>query len=633
MNDTDIEAMVARLEAHSAAHPWRYRIHVAALVLLGFVIVLAVAGGAGLLLLLVLATVLALLWSGSPAVWLLVAKLGKLLLLLIWPLWSVLKQSMQSLFTRFDPPQGLVVGRAQAPVLFEQLDRLRRELKGPPVHEVQVFDEVQAAVVQHPRLGLVGWPRNYLRLGLPLLEALSPDEALAVVAHEYGHLRGAHGRFGAFVYRLRLSWSALLDQTARAEGRLGRWSSAWLRRFVPHFNAYTQVLARAEEYAADQTSVRWVGAAAAANALKRVNLAAAAWSQWHDELFRGVRDQPSPPTDRAQRWAALCRHSDPRAGNWWVQAADRPAEVMDTHPTPRRRLLAMGLGADAVEATPPPLAGPSAAEAWFGPGVASLREQLQQRWHESIAEDWTERHSEHRQWLARVAELQALPERDHAAELELLNLRLRTEPEADLRAPLQARVDAEPDNALAHYLLGLAQLRADDVQGLQSLERVIALDPPSTKPACERAWEWLRSRDRDAAAHWQQRWHERHALEQARDRQLEKVSPTDRLAPPALDDAARHEVLRLLATQQAVRRAWVVRRLIDADPTVVVHLVVLELGWWARLRRQHADIVSALARQPWPMGCHLLTAHTRRRPKAEKVDGAWCAVNPRTASA
>jgi hypothetical protein len=51
---------------------------------------------------------------------------------------------------------------------------MRRQMKGPRFHRVLVVDEVNAAVVQRPAFGLVGWPRNHLLLGLPLLEALSP---------------------------------------------------------------------------------------------------------------------------------------------------------------------------------------------------------------------------------------------------------------------------------------------------------------------------------------------------------------------------------------------------------------------------------------------------------------------------
>ena len=50
---------------------------------------------------------------------------------------------------------------------------------------------------------------NYLTVGLPLLLAIDRPRILAVMAHEYGHLRGGHGRFAAWIYRTRLSWARL----------------------------------------------------------------------------------------------------------------------------------------------------------------------------------------------------------------------------------------------------------------------------------------------------------------------------------------------------------------------------------------------------------------------------------------
>lgn len=44
-----------------------------------------------------------------------------------------------------------------------------------------------------------------LYVGRRLLQALSEEEAMAVVAYEYGHLVGHHSRFGGFIYRFRIA--------------------------------------------------------------------------------------------------------------------------------------------------------------------------------------------------------------------------------------------------------------------------------------------------------------------------------------------------------------------------------------------------------------------------------------------
>src|SRR6185436_18953469 len=116
-------------------------------------------------------------------------------------------------------------------------------------------------------------------LGLPLLEALSPEEALAVVAHEYGHLAGSHSRFAAFIYRLRHSWETIQALSQQWQGWAARPLQAVVRWYAPYFNAYTFVLARANEYQADAASAELVGAGVATSALKRVNISS---SQYDD---------------------------------------------------------------------------------------------------------------------------------------------------------------------------------------------------------------------------------------------------------------------------------------------------------------------------------------------------------------
>jgi Zn-dependent protease with chaperone function len=192
MEIDDFKRMVARLEQESVRAPQQYRMKVASLAVLGFAILGLVLATAGFGLVALAGIAGALLFTGGGAL-ILLLKLGKLLFLLAIPLWFTLKSAVKALFVRLPAPVGREITREQAPALFDALDDMRRAMSGPRFHHVLVVDEVNAAVVQRPAFGLVGWPRNYLLLGLPLLECVSPDEAMAIVAHEYGHLAGSHG--------------------------------------------------------------------------------------------------------------------------------------------------------------------------------------------------------------------------------------------------------------------------------------------------------------------------------------------------------------------------------------------------------------------------------------------------------
>ena len=78
-------------------------------------------------------------------------------------------------------------------------------------------------------------------------------------------------------HKVRFVTAASLFDGHAVIGQWPGWVGAGARKalgwYVPYFNAYTFVLARANEYQADRASADLVGADVAAHALKRVNLA------------------------------------------------------------------------------------------------------------------------------------------------------------------------------------------------------------------------------------------------------------------------------------------------------------------------------------------------------------------------
>jgi Zn-dependent protease with chaperone function len=409
-------------------------------------------------------------------------------------------------------PQGREITRADAPALFESLDDMRRKMDGPRFHHVLVVNEVNAAVVQRPAFGLVGWPRNYLLLGLPLLECLASDEAMAVVAHEYGHLAGSHGRFSAFIYRLRHTWGTVQAYLDHFQGWLARLVSPLVRWYAPYFNAYTFVLARADEYNADAASSQLVGPGSAAHALKRVNLVAPRYEQFMDKTFERVSDESTPPPDLLHAWAEHTREEIEEASTkrWLDDALDREGHFTDTHPTLRARLSALSQGDDMLEAPPPAIAGKTASQVWFGPSLDTLRSELQGQWVAQVSQAWTERYAQTQAERTRLQELKDMPGRDPEQQIEMLRLTMRREPAVDVRQPLADFNLANRDHALGLYLEGIARLAKDERDGLALLDRAMEVDPDATEAACEGAFAFLMERkETELANEYAARWRSR----------------------------------------------------------------------------------------------------------------------------
>src|SRR6516225_6217609 len=150
-----------------------------------------------------------------------------------------------AMWVRLDPPKGRPIANSDAPELFALIDKLRRALGAPRFHHVLITEDFNAAVVQFPRLGLLGWYRNTLLIGLPLMKALNRQ-----------HLAGGHGRLGNWIYRLRFGW-ARLAQALQQRRSLGSFAFVpFFKWYAPYFSAVSFPLARANEYEADAALAR-----------------------------------------------------------------------------------------------------------------------------------------------------------------------------------------------------------------------------------------------------------------------------------------------------------------------------------------------------------------------------------------
>lgn len=241
MNREEFEALVGRMEASASKHPLLYRWRVIGWAALGYGYLFAVV-----LTLLAAGVALVLMVRRHPVL------AGKVLLLIV----PVLVVIIRALWVRFPAPDGERVTHADAPELFSLLAAIAKQLRTPRIHVVLVTPELNAAVTQIPRLGFLGWHRNYLLLGLPLMKGLTVEQFQAVIAHEMGHLSRGHARLGNWIYRLRLIWARLQDAYSEQTGASAAVIKTFFTWYSPRFKAISFPLARANEFEADAASAK-----------------------------------------------------------------------------------------------------------------------------------------------------------------------------------------------------------------------------------------------------------------------------------------------------------------------------------------------------------------------------------------
>jgi Zn-dependent protease with chaperone function len=608
MDNTRFDSLISRLEITARAHPRRYVVSVLAVALLGFAVlgfaVLYALAPAALLAALGMAVVL----TGGKAL-ILLLKLGKLLLLLVIPAWLMIKSSVQMLFARFPRPEGRELTPAEAPALFARVEELRRQLRGPRIHRVLLTDELNAAIVQHPRFGLFGWEENYLILGFQYLQIMSEEEALSVVAHEYGHLSGRHGRLAGFIYRFRSAWGRMqqlseqwTDWGSRAVSRLFRW-------YAPYFNAYTFVLARQGEYTADRVAAEVAGADHAANALMRGAIAA----QFEDQVFwpavgRLVADHPQPIADRGAFWVKTIddKLDEPARQRYLEAARQEETGHLDTHPSLSDRLRAIGVAGDegaALRLAPPPR---TAAQAWLGASLPAIQGEFDRAWQERAADYWKERHQrlqECREGLAKLQEQETLTVEE---QWDVIEFTRELDPDADPLPLLNALLQQMPDHASALYRRGTLLLQRGDEAGLADLERLMEKDHDAILASCEAAWRFCSERDPERAEQYRARWSARSDYEDQVNAEFRSLPSGADLAPHDLGEEQVRQIRSIVDEHgKRVKRAYLMRRILKADSRLHDYVLAFELGG-VTLGDRSQETVHALAEQEFPVKCFVV---------------------------
>ncbi|HEX9391276.1 MAG TPA: M48 family metallopeptidase [Usitatibacteraceae bacterium] len=493
MDRDEYEGLIRRLEAESLSRPLAFRNKVLAISAAAYVALFATLGGiAGLLYwILVHAS-----WRHHAAA---MVKVGILALMMLPVFFVVLRM----LLMRLPKPEGREIGRSEAPKLFEVIDKMRHKLRGPPIHHVLIDRDYNAAIVQRPRFGLFGGHVNYLILGLPFLLGVAPKEMLAVIGHEYGHLCGAHGKIGAWVYRQRRTLGALYEKVrdnADASFAHGLMANA-LVRFMPVYNAYTFVLSRQNEYEADLTAGELVGTEHSADGLLRSALsgrwfAQDYWSTFHEQA--DVRIKPAFQPYASMRMAFAASYSQWANEERLAEAWREDSDLLDTHPCLRDRVEAMG----ERKRVPPPVER-TAAEALLGPFAKQLIDEFDQSWWKESKTKWETRYQYVTRAKGDLKKLSAQP-LDAMPLHDLHERALLTAEFESLAAakPVLAHLIAQPGGPFprAEYFYGCALLAEEDENGLLHLETALNNDRAIAETAANTGYRYLRRKRGEAAA-------------------------------------------------------------------------------------------------------------------------------------
>lgn len=604
MTREEFDAYVDEIESRAARDPKPIRRKTRWLVFVGYLVIAA----------LVLASILLVVAVGSLLFVRVNAATIKLALFIGLPSVFFCFSLLRSLHVRMGHPEGIAITRDEAPRVFELLDDLsvaasQRDAdpsqsgksssgSAKPVKfdEVLITSDFNAAVAQVPRLGIFGWYKRYLILGLPLLQSVDLDEFKAVLAHEFAHLTGQHGRFGSWIYRTRATWERVVHSLSQDDSWGAKVVNKFLAWFWPRFNGHAFALSRGQEYEADAFAASYAGAAKIASALARIEVVARENDEAWQTLSKRLQHQATAPEDVYHEIDRIQRQgTEPaRAQQWLAESFLRPTGTSDTHPSLTDRVAAVGMplpddryaeARDGQFANMPVLTAVSAEKS----ALAALLDRAQserylqdlnREWHQGASQHWAASHEELKKSAEELEKLGELsPDATETEQVEFHLKRLMFHLDRDENDAALATADTilgiRPHESTSNFVKGRILLEQGDPTGVAYLEDLITHEPIRANDALEILYGYY-SRIGDTAklAEIKRRADENDELLAQAQKERDSFSAKDAIADHGLLPIDIENAATVFAKHEEVVRAYAVRKqvelLADSLPMVAI---------------------------------------------------------------
>lgn len=566
------QELVQRAEQEISQQPESYKRRLKWLALLGYGVIFS-------LMALLVAVTGGTIWAAfSSSAFMLLLLQKKFIFVLLGLIWVI----GRSLMVRVEAPDGYELDRQQYPQVWAEVDTLSKELATPPIHRIVLTPEMNAAIAQTPRFGIIGPHQNTLVLGLELLMALSPEQVRAILAHELAHLSGNHSKFAGWIYRLRLSWAQINEAFCNTNA----WGSGLIRRFVewysPYFAGYSYVLARDNEYEADALAGKLTSREDAASALVAVHVYsdlvdAHFWKPCYDKAYT----QPKPETDVYAQLQQFFRQPEAyrKEFNLYLQQAlMRQTNSADTHPSLMQRLKALkatGMSNRKDEAT---------ALQWLGSKINYVIRHFDLQWIKQNTERWE---AFHQQAQAARKELEELNARSYdtltaGEQWRQATLTERYLPQYDSLPLYQRYYTAQPKDLDAAFAIGRLLLARDDESGMKYIRKALT-EPMWRYAAAEEAWRYYnRHRQQDKTELWLRELEAASdIMQEAREERSSITAHDSFFAPEELLDFNSNlaqELLGLLPQHKQVKEVWLAQKVVEHFPQKPVYVLAVKTG-------------------------------------------------------
>jgi len=567
-------AFVPAMEALASRNPRRFRFRVALHLVLGYAMFLSATFLALLISLLAVIAALA-----SRMIWLIGAALGSL---------ASGIALLQSLNVHIPPPKGIPILCEDAPQLHAVVDQLAAGTNAPRIDSILLIPEANASITSRYVNGLYGKACTTLRIGLPLLQLLSPAGFRTLLLHEFAHSSGGHGHATIWTARAWESWTQLplIEEEMGFSARLVL--PPLFRWFVPKLTAYSAVLSRVHEFAADRHALKHSRDANLDETLVRTEVGSQFMERrFWPEIWKGARDLPRTPAEVFSRLLPMAKTvSNEDLRLWTTSALQRKSGPLDSHPDLSTRLTAVESTVDPQEWTDTigslgfvPTS--TAASEYLGRELTRFEKGLTEQWARGsflIWEDHFKRFEHNREML------QQLKDRENSRALNCEEMIQRALCICSLDGPaasepfLRSAQAAYPNSPEAAFSLGRCLLAEDKEEGIAYMERVISLVASHIRyEGTVEICKYLRRHGRDEEAiAFSNRVAREDEMQQRIAIERGNISPSDLVISHGLDALRIERISNMVQTLDWVLEAYFFRKPTPLSPDQPLYLLALK---------------------------------------------------------
>ena len=567
-------AFVPAMEGLASRNPRRFRFRVALHLVFGYAMFLSAIFLALLISLFAVIAALA-----SRMIWLIGAALGSL---------ASGIALLQSLNVHIPPPKGIPIRREDAPQLHTVVEQLAAETNAPRIDSILLIPEANAGIASRYVNGLYGKASTTLRIGLPLLQLLSPAGFRALLHHEFAHSSGGHGHTAIWTARAWESWTQLplIEQDMGFSARLVL--PPIFRWFVPKLTAYSAVLSRVHEFAADRHALKHSRDANLDETLVRSELGRQFMERrFWPEIWKGAHDLPRTPAEVFSRLLPMARTvSNEDLRRWTKSALLCKSGPLDSHPDLSARLTAVESTVDPQEWTDTIgslgfVPASTAASEYLGRELTRFEKELTEQWARGsflIWEDHFKRFERNREMLRQLKDC----ENGRALNCEEMIQRglciWNLDGPAASEPFLRSAQAAYPNNPEAAFSVGRCLLAQDKEEGIAYMERVISLVASQIRhEGTLEICKYLRrhKRDEEAIAFFnrvarEDEMQQRIAVERG------NISQSDPVISHGLDALRIEKISSMVQTLDWVLEAYFFRKLTPLSPDQPLYLLALK---------------------------------------------------------